>query len=79
MISIKYIPNGEVQRHSCDNCNRETPFVLKYRFCNDKGVEFNRLTLCEDCSGALPYLHRKCMELGEPFKYDKDEIVKEEI
>jgi hypothetical protein len=77
-IEVSYI-SREKRQYSCDNCNRETPFVLQYSFKNSKGKEFNKLTLCEDCSCALAHLHFKCMEHGESYQYDKDGFLKEEI
>jgi len=69
----------EKRRYSCDNCNGLAPLVLRYTFKNNKGEEFNKLTLCEDCSCALAHLYFKCMELGESYQYDKDGFLKEVV
>lgn len=74
MIKIKQIyNNGNLVNHPCNNCNRQTPLMLKYTFLND-GREWNKMYLCEDCSCAMANLHFNCMEDGKPFKYDMDEI-----
>ena len=73
MIKINQI-SKEVQQHSCDNCNREMPFILKYSFCNSQGKEYIQLHLCEDCANAVANLFYTSMEEGKSFKYDKDEI-----
>lgn len=50
------------------------PMVIQYSFCDSKGKECNKLTLCEDCSNAVSDLLHKVMEEGKPFIYDIDEI-----
>lgn len=75
MIKVKQI-SKTTQKHSCDNCNREVPFVLEYNFRNSEGNEFNKLTLCEDCANALSNLFYKVMEEGESYKYEEDEFKK---
>ena len=75
MIKIKPV-SSETRRSSCDNCNREVPFVLEYKFFSifDIKEPFVTLTFCEDCSNALSNLHYKCMAEGKSFVYDLDEI-----
>lgn len=73
MIKVKQILRAE-RRCSCDNCNREMPMVIEYSFCNDKGKEYTKLILCEDCSNAVSNLFHNVMEEGTPYKYDMDEI-----
>ena len=75
MMKIRHI-TSKVKRHSCDNCNREMPFILEYSFCNSKGVEYNKITLCEDCANAVANLFYRAIEHGKSFKYDKDQIEK---
>lgn len=79
MIKTDYIPR-EVKHNSCDNCNREMPFVIKLSFCESNGKEYNRLHLCEDCANAVSNLLHATMKAGKNFKYDYDEIkeIKEE-
>jgi hypothetical protein len=80
LIKIKHIPE-KVEKHSCDNCNREMSFVVEYSFSDDNGKEYNKITLCEDCANAVANLFYESMKDGKSFKYDKDEIeeYKEEI
>ncbi|EHN14106.1 hypothetical protein [Clostridium sporogenes] len=75
MIKVRQIPK-KVQAHSCDNCNRETSFVLEYTFEDKKGKEYNKITLCEDCANALSNLFYKVMEESESYKYEEDEFKK---
>lgn len=80
-IKVELISNRfpkEKRQYSCDNCNSLAPFILRYTFIDSKGKEFNKLTLCKDCSCALANLHYKCMEEGKPHKYE-DGFLKEDI
>jgi len=77
MIKVKQILKA-VRRGSCDNCNREMPMFIQYSFCNEKGKEYNKISLCEDCGCAVSYLFFKVMEEGKSFIYDKDEIKESE-
>lgn len=74
MITCKQITK---ENHSCDNCNREMPLIINYKFI-DKRIQGNsaylQLYLCEDCSNALANLHYKVMVSGVDHKYDLDEI-----
>lgn len=64
--------------YSCDNCDRITPIILKYKFIDigkhDKKYTFATLCLCEDCSNAISTLHSNVMEEGKPFKYEEDDF-----
>jgi len=73
MIKVKQILRAE-RRGSCDNCNREMPMFIQYSFCNGKGKEYNKISLCEDCANAVSSLLHMTMEEGKPFIYDKDEF-----
>ncbi|MCB2309015.1 hypothetical protein LGL08_20135 [Clostridium estertheticum] len=75
IITCEQILNSDC---SCDNCNRITSFIIKYKFTalteDVKGFTFVNLNLCEDCSNAVSNLFHNVMEYGKPFKYVKDEI-----
>ncbi|HBJ2612324.1 TPA: hypothetical protein LA742_000741 [Clostridium botulinum] len=75
MIKVKQIPET-TQKYSCNNCNREVPFVLEYSFYNSKNKQYNKITLCEDCANAVSNLFYKVMEEGESYKYEEDEFKK---
>lgn len=76
MIKVKQIL-ATVERHSCDNCNREMPLIYKYSFCDSKNIEYNKIYLCEDCGNAVSKLFYKVMKNGKSFKYEKDEFEEE--
>lgn len=74
MITCEHAKDG---KHSCDNCNREMPLILKYEFSDKRKnrlVPFGELHLCEDCSCALSNLYFKVMKNGVAHQYDMDEI-----
>lgn len=75
MIIVKGIYK-EVEKHSCDNCNEVTGLNFVFSFKDKNNKEFNKLTLCEDCSCAISRLFTKSMVGNKSFKYDKnkDEI-----
>jgi len=66
---------------SCDSCNKETRFSLKYNFIDklvNGGSYPYEMSLCEDCSNGLSNLHRKVMENGIKHKYNiNDRYIKE--
>ncbi len=67
MIAIKNIGPGK-----CSQCNTSTPVTLQY--------EFNQffMNVCKDCSKAIGDLHYACMQKGESYKYENDDIRKVE-
>lgn len=73
MIKAKQILEKD-ETKSCDNCNRVMPLVIEFSFLDIREKEFNKLTLCEDCSNAVSNLFYNVMEEGKSYKYEFDEI-----
>jgi hypothetical protein len=59
------------ERHaSCDNCNKESPLMLHYKFFNKNKPAYLEIYLCEDCSCGLSNLHRAVMENMIPHQFN---------